>query len=90
LIRFDGDTTVLEVSFVAINREDKLNRQLKLFDFELATTGYNFCWFEPQKKQGRCYLQIRSGSESRDALLSMLQEGGFSPSTHAGDYVPSA
>jgi hypothetical protein len=69
--------------------KDSINPKLTYnrYHVALGTTGYNFCWFEPRKKQGRCYLQIRTGPESRDSILSLLQEGGLSPSAHAGDYL---
>ncbi len=46
----------------------------------LGTTGYNFCWFHPRKAPGHCHIGFRVGSESRDAVLSSLQDGGIDAS----------
>jgi hypothetical protein len=70
-------------------RDEGINTKLTYnrYHVALTTTGYNFCWFEPRKTPGRCYIQIRTGRETRDAILSMLQEAGLSASVHAADYV---
>jgi hypothetical protein len=46
----------------------------------MATTGYNFCWFHPRKTAGYCHIEFRTTSETRDAIVSALQEGGIDAS----------
>ena len=43
----------------------------------LGTTGHNFCWFRPRKTPGHCHIEFRVTAESRDAVLSSLQDGGI-------------
>jgi hypothetical protein len=53
----------------------------------LGTTGYNFCWFHPRKSAGHCHIEFRVGSDTRDAVLSSLQEGGIDASPRRTDNV---
>lgn len=46
----------------------------------LGTTGYNFCWFNPRKSVGNCHIEFRATDETRDSILSQLQEGGIDAS----------
>jgi len=52
----------------------------------LGTIGYNFCWFQPRKTPGRCYIQFRK-PENRDGALSTLQEAGISASPRLTDII---
>ncbi len=53
----------------------------------LGTTGHNFCWFHPRKSAGHCHLEFRVGTESRDAILSFLQDGGIDASPRRTENV---
>jgi len=46
----------------------------------VGSTGRNFCWFHARKAIGRCHIELRIGSESRDSILSQLQNGGLDAS----------
>jgi hypothetical protein len=46
----------------------------------IGSTGRNFCWLHPRKAQGRCNLELRVGSDLRDAILSQLQSNGVDAS----------
>jgi hypothetical protein len=53
----------------------------------LGTTGRNFCWFHPRKSAGMCHIVFRVTSETRDPVLSALQEGGIDASPRGADMV---
>jgi hypothetical protein len=53
----------------------------------LGTSGYNFCWFVPRKSVGNCHVEFRATDETRDSLLSQLQEGGIDASPRSTDSV---
>jgi hypothetical protein len=53
----------------------------------LGTTGYNFCWFHPRKSAGHCHIEFRIGSETRDPVLSSLQEAGIDASPRRTENV---
>ncbi len=53
----------------------------------LGTTGWNFCWFNPRKTVGHCHIEFRVSNETRDSILSSLQEGGVDASPRATDSV---
>jgi hypothetical protein len=42
-----------------------------------SKTGRNFCWFHPRKAAGRCHIELRVKSDSRDTILSHLQADGL-------------
>lgn len=46
----------------------------------IGSTGRNFCWFHPRKAQGRAHIEVRVGSDLRDAILSQLQSNGVDAS----------
>jgi hypothetical protein len=46
----------------------------------IGSTGRNFCWFHARKATGRCHIELRIGSASRDSVLSQLQNGGLDAS----------
>jgi hypothetical protein len=74
---------------VASLRSDGLDPRLTFnrHHIALGTTGYNFCWFHPRKSAGHCHLECRLGSDSRDAMLSLLQEGGIDASPRRTENV---
>jgi hypothetical protein len=43
----------------------------------LGTTRHNFCWFHPRKTPGHCHIEFRVTAESRDSVLTSLQNGGI-------------
>jgi hypothetical protein len=45
----------------------------------MGTTGYNFCWFHPRKSAGLCYIDLRAASDTRDSLITDLQNNGMGP-----------
>jgi hypothetical protein len=53
----------------------------------MGTTGYNFCWFHPRKTAGHCHIEFRATSETRDATVSSLQDGGIDASPRRTDNV---
>jgi hypothetical protein len=53
----------------------------------LGTVGYNFCWFNPRKSVGNCHIEFRVTDETRDSVLSQLQEGGIDASPRSTDSV---
>jgi hypothetical protein len=42
-----------------------------------GTTGYNFLWFHPRKSAGHCHIEFRTAAETRDSVLSELQNNGI-------------
>lgn len=40
----------------------------------MGTTGYNFCWFHPRKTADHCHMEFRVEAETRDSILSSLQD----------------
>jgi len=46
----------------------------------IGSSGRNFCWFHPRKAQGRGHVELRVGSDIRDAVLSQLQSNGVDAS----------
>lgn len=52
----------------------------------LGTAGYNFCWFHPRKSAG-CHLEFRATSETRDSIVSSLQNGGIDASPRRTENV---
>ena len=70
---------------------DKVVALLKTSDIEprvtynrhhiaIGSTGRNFCWFHPRKTHGRVHIELRVGSDLRDAVLSQLQGNGIDAS----------
>jgi hypothetical protein len=53
----------------------------------MGTTGYNFCWFNPRKTPGHCHIEFRATSETRDSIVSSLQEGGIDASPRRTENV---
>jgi hypothetical protein len=53
----------------------------------MGTTGYNFCWFHPRKSAGHCHMEFRVTSETRDSVVSMLQNGGVDASPRRTDNI---
>ena len=53
----------------------------------LGTAGYNFCWFNPRKSIGNCHIEFRATDETRDPMLSQLQEGGIDASPRYTEYI---
>jgi hypothetical protein len=45
----------------------------------MGTTGHNFCWVHP-RKSANCHIEFRTTGESRDSVLSQLQNDGFDAS----------
>jgi hypothetical protein len=52
----------------------------------LGTTGYNFCWFNPRKAD-HCRIDLRVEPESRDTILSLLQQADIDPSQRGTNLV---
>jgi hypothetical protein len=46
----------------------------------MGTTGYNFCWFHPRKTPGHCHMEFHVETETRDSILSCLQNKGIDAS----------
>ncbi len=53
----------------------------------LGTTGRNFCWFHPRKLAENCHIEIRVTPETRDAIVSSLQDNHIDASPRRTDYV---
>jgi hypothetical protein len=53
----------------------------------LGTTGRNFCWFHPRKSPGTCHIDFRVAADTRDTVLSELQEKGIDASPRRTDSV---
>ena len=50
------------------------------YHIAMGTTGYNFCWFQPRKTAGHCYIEFRVDGESRETIISSLQTIGIDAS----------
>jgi len=67
---------------VAALKTDTIEPRLTYNRYHIAmgTKGYNFCWFHPRKTAGHCHIEFRATSETRDSIVSSLQEGGIDAS----------
>jgi hypothetical protein len=57
------------------------------YHIALGTTGYNFCRFHPRKSAGRCFIELRVTVETRESVLSSLQDAGIDASPYHGDII---
>lgn len=67
---------------VASLRTDKIDPKLTYNRYHVAmrTTGRNFCWFHPRKSPGHCHIEFRVTGETRDSVVSSLQNEGIDAS----------
>lgn len=67
---------------VAALKTDTIDPRLTYNRYHIAmgTKGYNFCWFHPRKTAGHCHIEFRAKNETRDAIVTSLQEGGIDAS----------
>jgi hypothetical protein len=42
----------------------------------VGSTGHNFCWLHPRKTPGNCHIEFRVTADSRDTVLTSLQNAG--------------
>ena len=57
------------------------------YHIAVGTTGRNFCWFHPRKSPGTCHIKFRLVADTRDTVLSELQEKGIDASPRSADSV---
>jgi hypothetical protein len=57
------------------------------YHIALGTTGYNFCWFYPRKLAGYCYIEFRVDGDTRDTVVSKLQDAGIDASPRRTELV---
>lgn len=74
---------------VAALKTEKLEPKLTYNRHHIAmgTTGYNFCWFHPRKTAGHCHLEFRVTSETREDIVSTLQNVGIDASPRRTENV---
>ena len=67
---------------VAALKSDAIDPRLTYNRYHIAmgTKGYNFCWFQPRRTAGHCHIEFRATNETRDAIVTSLQEGGIDAS----------
>jgi hypothetical protein len=53
----------------------------------LGTSGHNFCWFHPRKSTPHCHMRLKTGAESREAILRQLDETGVSATPFQSDLI---
>jgi len=53
----------------------------------IGTTGRNFCWFHPRKSPGTSHIDFRVTADTRDVILSELQEKGIDAAPRRMDIV---
>ena len=78
----DPSSLAVVDKIVVALKTDNLDPRLTYNRYHIAmgTTGYNFCWFHPRKTAGHCHLEFRVTSETRDSIVSALQEAGIDAS----------
>jgi hypothetical protein len=47
------------------------------YHIAVGTTGRNFCWLRPRRTAGNCHIEFRVTAETRDSVLSSLQNAGI-------------
>ncbi len=50
------------------------------YHIAMGATGYNFCWVQPRKSAGHCYIEFRVDGELRETIVSSLQNIGIDAS----------
>ena len=86
------DPRICEASIrriVCAIKTDKLEPGQTYNRYHIATdtTGYNFCWFYPRRTAGHCPLEFRVTSDTRDSVVSSLQEAGIDASPRRAENV---
>jgi hypothetical protein len=57
------------------------------YHIAMGTMGYNFCWFHPRKTPGHCYVEFRVPSDTRDTVVSSLQDQGVDASPRRTEFI---
>lgn len=85
----DGASLIVMDRIISLLRTDAIQPKVTYnrHHIALGTTGYNFCWFHPRKSAGHCHVYLRATGETRDSIVSSLQDAGIDASPLRTDQI---